>query len=173
VPRGRAARGGDHQEVGPARQRFERRLESVVHAVLRLAAEVAHLHVESDRTPGDDPADAAHADDAQALAADARGQRIRALGPFAAPHEAVRGADLSRGVHQQRERGVGHAVVEHVGRVADRDAARAGGLQVELVGPTPKLEITRRFGSAASIAASTPIAARVVIATNSPPCFAR
>ncbi|MNY09456.1 hypothetical protein D3C86_1423710 [compost metagenome] len=69
----RPARGGHDQEVRPARQRLHGRLEAIGHAVLRLAAEVAHFHVEARRALRDHAPDTPHADDAQPLAADARG----------------------------------------------------------------------------------------------------
>ena len=55
------------------------------------------------------------------LASQREGRRLS--GPVAGAHEAVAFRHAPRHGQQQRERHVGHAVVQHVGRVADGDAA--------------------------------------------------
>ena len=126
------------RKSAPARELGERWLEGIRHIRQRRAIRVAHAHVEAARALRDRAPDAPEPEDAEPLAAHARGQRIVAALPLAAPQVTIGRADAARDVDQHADREVGHAIVQHVGRVADSDAPAPRGLQVDLVEADPE-----------------------------------
>src|SRR5690606_34169392 len=86
---------------------------------------IPDVHVESCAAPGDGSADATEAQYAQALAADPTAEREGAVvgaAPAAASHIALGVTYASRCREDKRPRQVCHAVIQHVGRIADLDA---------------------------------------------------
>ena len=115
----RGQRQVDRDEVRAAQQVLE------VVLVARLGRE--HLHAEAGGAARDRLADAAEADDPERRAGDVGAEEAAGIPgvPLAAVRERRRLGDPARRRHQQREGEVGGGLGQCVGRVADRDAARA------------------------------------------------
>ena len=84
---------------------------------------ITDVHVKATGAACNDLADAAQAHDAQALAADAGGERVGRFEPFFLARVAVRGAHAACHVNHQAHGDVGHAVVQDLGGVADLNLA--------------------------------------------------
>jgi len=78
----------------------------------------------------DFPTDAAKTDNPDAAMAELRRERVLAGQPFPTANEAIRGRDVPENVKQQANGQVGYTAVEHIGRVAHHDIARASGIEV-------------------------------------------
>ena len=103
--------------------------------VQALAVVIVDGKAETSRAPGQRLADAAHADDAHALAqepcAQHRGRTPAA--PLVGPHHALARAHAARRGQHQRHRHVGCVLGQHARRVGDGDAAMARGVEIDMV----------------------------------------
>ena len=91
------------------------------------------VHPERPRAVGDGAADAAEADDAERLAADAAAEGQRSFQPLAAAHEAFGEHDLARRRQHHADGEVGAFVGEDSRRVGHGDVALARGGEVDRV----------------------------------------
>ena len=119
----------------------------------RPSAAARHLHPEAGGAPGDRLADPPEADDPERRAVDVGaedswpGSHV-CQSPLRANGDRL--GEPARRRHQQREGEVGGGVGQRVGRVADRDAARGGGVDVDVVvadrvvGDRPQVRAARR-----------------------------
>ena len=137
VARGRPARCGHHQKVGPLGQRQHRVEIAVSHIVALAAVVVPHSHVKTQRTPGNLQANGAHTHNAQPPVRHLRRQRQRV-----APDAVAAGAVVAwNGAHrrqQQPQRMVGHTVLVGARTVGHHDAARLGVAAVDVLEPGPQ-----------------------------------
>ena len=86
----------------------------------------------------DGVADPAEAENAERPPRQAGAEGKRPLAPFAGAHEAVGVDDIARGREDQRDRQIGHRVVEHVGGIRDRNAGRPRALEIDAVDADPE-----------------------------------
>ena len=93
--------------------------------VLRRQVGVGDGHAEALEPPGDRLADAAEAQDPEALRRDLAAERDFGLGPAALAHMPVGLRDAPQERDDEADRQVGHVVGQHVGGVGDPEAARA------------------------------------------------
>jgi hypothetical protein len=97
---------------------------------------VEHLHSEALGAARDRLADAPEADDPECRAGHLGTERAVGLerDPLPLAHVALALREPPREREQEREGEVGRGVGQDVGRVADRDAAARGGVEVDVVG---------------------------------------
>src|SRR5262249_8412223 len=91
-----------------------------------------HLHAQADGALGDDAPDVAEADDAEGLVADLSAEP-GAAGPFARTHGGGGLRDVARQREQHGDGVLGGGDVAAAGRVHHHDAARGGGVDVDVV----------------------------------------
>ena len=127
--------GGAQDQIVAARRQFQQRgCARDGAAVDGARLEVGELHAERRQAGGDGLADAAEAEDAGGLAAQAVGRLQAGAGrPVAAPHIGVHRRQAALRGQQQQHGEVGDVVGQHPRRVADLDAARGQRRQVDLV----------------------------------------
>ena len=99
------------------------------------AVAVVDLHAEGPGPVGHGLADAAHAEDAQPLAGDVHAHELgrRPAHPVVGPQHGRALVGAPRGAQQAEHGDVGGGVGQHVGRVADRDAALGGRGDVDML----------------------------------------
>ncbi len=114
-----------HQVIAAPGQRDEIGDIFVRHVGLRPRSVPDHVHPERLRPIRDGAADAAEADHAERLAADAAAERQRPFQPRARAHEAVGEHDLARGGEHHADGEVGTLVGEDARRVGHGDVALA------------------------------------------------
>ena len=126
-----ARAGGERRVQGDDVGASERGVQIVV------APDREHAHVEARGAARDRPPDAAGADDRERRRVDVGPEPALRLPRAPAPGADVGGGlgEAARGGEEEREGQVGRRVGEHVGRDADGDPARGGGLEVDVVGP--------------------------------------
>jgi hypothetical protein len=123
-----------HQGVDVARHVDQPRIVAVGDAGLGVSAVVDDGHPEGLQPARDRLADPPHANDPDGAVAQRRlGERIALRGPFAGPQIALGLRKLPHGAQQESERGVGHFLVEDVGRVGGHDAMLGRPFDVDMI----------------------------------------
>ena len=160
----RASAGLVDQVAGLGRQRAVQRhevraLEQLLERYAARARAVEDLHPEALRPPRDRLADAAEADDAERRAGHLGAEVAVGLErhPLALAHVALALGQPAGERQQQREGEVGGRVGEHVGRVADGDAARASRPRGRRCRCRPRSWRSRAARGAASSSASSTV----------------
>ncbi len=131
----RRSRNDRNQRVHRFRHLLQRRVVSVAQTFAAGAGVIADLNLERFEALGNLQPDTAEPENADLAALERqRRQRERpVLLPVTLAQVVFRAGKLADGVEQQRNRGVGHLVVQHVGRMRDDDAMLHRLLRVDAV----------------------------------------